>query len=136
MTTTSDTEAEASRWVPEMAPWRAAAAQGRLLVKHCDACGKAHYYPRAICPLCFSDQTCWRESAGRGTLYSFSVQRRVAQPYVIAYVTLGDGPTIMTHIVDCDDPERLRIGANVVLDMDAGRQLGAPVFRIAAGANT
>ena len=28
--------------------------------------------------------------------------RRAAEPYAIAYVTLAEGPTMMTNIVDCD----------------------------------
>src|SRR5688572_31678833 len=79
-----------------------AALQGRWLVKHCGACGRNHFYPRAICPHCFSDKTEWRETSGTGTIYSFSVMRRVAQPYAIAYVTLDDGVTVMSNVVDCN----------------------------------
>lgn len=89
-----------------------AAAQGRLLVKHCAGCGLSHFYPRAICPHCFSDQTNWRESRGVGSIYSFSVMRRVPQPYAIAYVALDDGVTVMSNIVDCD-LDTLAIGQRV-----------------------
>jgi uncharacterized OB-fold protein len=89
-----------------------AAAEGCLLVKHCAACGQTHFYPRAICPHCFSDHTEWRESSGVGVIYSFSVMRRVAQPYAIAYVALDDGVTIMSNIVDCD-LDALAIGQRV-----------------------
>ena len=41
---------------PENAPFFAAAAEGRLLIGRCEACGKAHYYPRRSCPHCFSDR--------------------------------------------------------------------------------
>lgn len=87
---------------PETTPFWAAAAQGKLLVKRCGACGKAHHYPRPICPFCASDRTEWTESAGRGVIYSFSVMRRATPPYVIAYVTLDEGVTMMTNLVDCD----------------------------------
>jgi uncharacterized OB-fold protein len=89
-----------------------AAAQGRLVVKHCTSCGKAHHYPRSICPFCGSDQTVWREASGRGTIYSYSVMRRVPVPYAIAYVTLDEGVTMMSNIVDCD-LDAIRIGQNV-----------------------
>jgi len=89
-----------------------AAAQGRLLVKHCAACGLSHFYPRAICPHCFSDRTDWRESRGSGTIYSFSVMRRVAQPYAIAYVALDEGVTVMSNVVDCN-LDMLAIGQRV-----------------------
>ncbi|HSL48523.1 MAG TPA: Zn-ribbon domain-containing OB-fold protein [Candidatus Deferrimicrobiaceae bacterium] len=97
---------------PETAPFWDAAAKGRLLVKSCVACGRAHHYPRPRCPFCGSDRTEWKDSAGRGTIYSFSVMRRATPPYVIAYVTLDEGPTMMTNLVDCDF-DGLRIGQPV-----------------------
>jgi uncharacterized OB-fold protein len=89
-----------------------AARENRFMVPICSACGKAHWYPRAICPFCASDKMEWREGSGRGTIYTFSIMRRVKEPYVIAYVTLDEGPTMLTNIVDCDF-EALRIGQAV-----------------------
>ncbi len=98
--------------VPDTVPFWDAAAKGKLLVKTCTACGRAHHYPRPLCPFCGSDRTEWKESAGRGVIYSFSVMRRASPPYVIAYVTLGEGVTMMTNLVDCDF-DALRIGQPV-----------------------
>ena len=42
------------------------------------------------------------ESSGRGTIYSVSVMKRAPEVYAVAYVTLEEGPTMMTNIVDCD----------------------------------
>lgn len=87
-----------------------AAKQGRLLIGLCHACGKHHFYPRTLCPFCFSDRTEWTEAAGTGILYSFSTSvRGVPVPYTIAYVTLDEGITMMTNIVDAD-PAKLEIG--------------------------
>jgi len=97
------------------------ARAGRLLLKRCTACGEFHYYPRAVCPLCASERTEWVAAQGRGRIYSFSVMRRVAEPYAIAYVTLDEGVTMLTNLVDCDFA-RLRIGDPVQL-----------VFKPAAG---
>jgi uncharacterized OB-fold protein len=96
----------------ETEPFWDAAAGARLLIKYCLACGQPHHYPRSICPFCGSDRTEWRESAGRGVLYSYSVMRRVPAPYAIAYVTLQEGITLMTNIVDCD-LDAIRIGQPV-----------------------
>ena len=93
--------------------WDAAAA-GKLLYKKCAACGEPHFYPRALCPFCFSDRTEWQEASGRGTIYTYSVMRRTPVPYAIAYVTLAEGPTMMTNIVDCD-LDGIRIGQTVRL---------------------
>jgi hypothetical protein len=97
----------------ESKPFFDAAAQGRLLLKRCAACGEFHHYPRAVCPHCFSDRTEWRAAEGTGTIYSYSVLRRgVPAPYCIAYVTLKEGVTMLTNIVDCD-LDALHIGQNV-----------------------
>src|SRR5690606_28201531 len=95
----------------ELKPSFDAAAEGKLLVRRCRDCGEAHFYPRSICPHCFSERTEWQASAGAGTVYSYSVMR-VGGPFVIAYVTLDEGPTMLTNIVDCD-PESVRIGQRV-----------------------
>ena len=79
-----------------------AAAEGKLLIKKCTACGDPHFYPRTHCPFCFSDKTEWVEASGKGIVYTYSVMRRAPVPYAIAYVTLAEGPTMMTNIVDCD----------------------------------
>jgi uncharacterized OB-fold protein len=97
---------------PETQAFWDGAAKGQLLIKKCRACGETHYYPRALCPFCGSDATEWLRAAGTGTLYSYSVMRRAEVPYAIAYVTLDEGPTMMTNLVDCDF-DRLKIGARV-----------------------
>lgn len=80
----------------------AACAEGRLLVKKCADCGEFHFYPRVLCPYCFSDKTEWVQSTGRGKLYSYSTLRVAKPPYTIAYVTLDEGVTMLTNLVDCD----------------------------------
>ncbi len=98
---------------PENQPFFDAATRGELLIKRCADCGEHHYFPRAICPHCFSDRTEWVSTTGRGTIYSFSVSRRVLPTaYAIAYVTLDEGVSMMTNIVDCD-LDGIRIGQAV-----------------------
>ena len=104
-----------------------AAAEGTLLLKTCTACGQPHHYPRTICPLCGSDRTEWRQTSGRGTVYSYSVMRRVPKPYAIAYVTLEEGVTMMTNLVDCDfDAIRIGQAVKVVFKPIDGRAV--PMF--------
>ncbi len=98
---------------PESAAFFAAAADNKFLLRRCTACGRAHWYPRAVCPFCFG-ATAWEEASGRGVIYSFSVMRRTEPQYAIAYVTLDEGPTMMTNLVQCDF-DALRIGQSVRL---------------------
>jgi uncharacterized protein len=98
----------------ETAAFWQAAEEGKLMIGKCTACGGVHYYPRAICPFCFSDKTQLQQASGSGTIYTYSVMRRAPIPYAIAYVTLSEGPTMMTNIVDCD-LDKIRIGQAVRL---------------------
>jgi uncharacterized OB-fold protein len=99
---------------PETKPFWDAATEGRLLIKKCVTCGQVHFYPRAICPFCGSDKTEWVTASGRGTVYSYSVMRRVPIPYALAYVTLAEGVSMMTNIVD-GDLDAIRIGQPVMV---------------------
>jgi uncharacterized OB-fold protein len=103
-----------------------AAKEGRFLIKKCRACGKAHWYPRAICPFCASEDTEWVESAGKATIYSYSVMRRVPEPFALAYVTLAEGPTVLTNLVDCDF-DALKIGQAVTFTFKPAEN-GTPVL--------
>lgn len=96
----------------ETQPFWDAAAEGRLLIKRCDRCDQPHYYPRALCPFCLSADTRWVEAAGTGTVYSLSTMRRGKDaPYTLAYVTLDEGPAVLTNL-DAD-PDGLAIGQRV-----------------------
>ncbi|MBM3621021.1 MAG: Zn-ribbon domain-containing OB-fold protein [Alphaproteobacteria bacterium] len=97
---------------PETEEYWAAAKEGKLLVKKCKSCGRTHHYPRSLCPYCFSDKTEWTTASGKGVLYSYSVMRRAPIPYALAYVTLAEGPTMMTNMVDCDF-DKLKVGQAV-----------------------
>lgn len=118
---------------PDTAPFWEAAAEGQLLIKSCRACGEAHYFPRSICPFCGSDRTEWKRSSGRGQIYSVSVSRRGPRaPYAIAYVTLTEGVTMMSNIVDCD-LDRLGIGDEVeVVFRPTDDGVAMPMFRPAS----
>jgi len=110
---------------PETEPFWAAARQGKFLIKSCTSCGKAHWYPRACCPHCMSETTEWVESPGRGTIYSVSVMKRAPEVYAVAYVTLEEGPTMMTNIVECDY-DRLSIGQAVRITWRPTAEGGPP----------
>lgn len=113
---------------PETGHFWNEAAEGRLVLKHCRSCRQAHWYPRFHCPHCGSADTEWITSRGDGEIYSFSVMRRAKPPYAIAYVTLDEGISIFTNIVDCD-LDALSIGQRVALkfaDQKDGTKL--PVF--------
>ena len=100
---------------PETQKFWDAAQAGRLLYGFCNACGEPHYFPRSLCPFCFSDRVEWKQASGKGTVYTYSITRRSPTgPFAIAYVTLEEGPSLLTNIVDCD-LDAIGIGKSVKL---------------------
>jgi uncharacterized OB-fold protein len=135
MSETTDRPALMSRPIPppavtlESKPFFDAAAEGKFLIKRCQACGEAHWYPRTLCPFCHSDRTVWEESPGEGVIYTYSVMRRSSSgPYAIGYVTLDEGPSLLTNFVDVA-PDGLSIGMRVKVKFQATEGgPPAPVF--------
>jgi uncharacterized OB-fold protein len=132
-------DALATRRIPapsqnlESKPFWDAAKQGRFLIKRCNACGEPHWYPRTMCPFCHSTDTAWMESKGEGAIYTFSVMRRnTPVPYVISYVTLDEGPAVLTNIIDADF-DKLRIGDRVRLKWSSTGEGSPPVFTFTPG---
>ncbi len=120
---------------PEIEPFFEAAAAGRFLLRRCTQCRKFHWYPRPFCPFC-QGKTEWTEGSGKGTIYSYSVMRRVKAPFALAYVELAEGPRMLTNIVKCD-LDRLAIGQAVTLlfqPAEDGTQV--PCFTPAPGSST
>jgi uncharacterized OB-fold protein len=120
---------------PETRQFWEATAQGRLLLKRCLDCGSVIWYPRALCPECGSLRTEWFEAAGRGRVYSYTVNHRGqgayagAAPYVLAYVELDEGPRVMTNLVEAGE-EELAVGLPVEVTFhDTGEGSALPRFR-------
>jgi uncharacterized OB-fold protein len=98
---------------PDTKPFWDGCAAGKLVLPRCVDTGKFIWYPRAISPFTLGKVE-WVEVSGNGKIYSLSVMARAEVPYAIAYVTLAEGPSMMTNIVDCD-LTKLQIGQDVVL---------------------
>ncbi|QMU79474.1 Zn-ribbon domain-containing OB-fold protein [Streptacidiphilus sp. PB12-B1b] len=115
-----------------------AAARGRLLVRRCGGCGRAHHYPREFCPYCWSEDVAWEEASGRATLYTWSEVHandlppfRDRLPYVAAVVDLEEGPRMMTEIVDCPVAE-LRIGMPLFVTFTTAETADPQITHMAA----
>ncbi|QCY13096.1 MULTISPECIES: Zn-ribbon domain-containing OB-fold protein [Pseudomonas] len=98
----------------ETAPFWDAANHDQLLLRRCLDTGKPYWYPRDHSPFTGSTRTDWIVASGDGTLYSFSYSQRDDQVHCIAYVTLDEGPTMLS-VVACDDPQKLRIGQRMTV---------------------
>lgn len=128
MSTISDTPIPSPTIAPENKPFWEAANRGELLIKHCRACDRLHWYPRGLCPWCFSADTDWVPSQGRGRIYSFSAAP--GSSLIAAYIQLDEGITLLSNIVDAEN-RAIEIGDRVQLKFCAaenGQQV--PMFRV------
>jgi uncharacterized OB-fold protein len=110
------------------------AAEGRLAVPECRDCGETHFPPRVVCPYCLSSALDLRESAGEGTVYSFSVvhldyhpEWGDETPYVNALVDLDDGPVVFANLVGCD-PETVAVDDPVTVTFRRVGDRTLPMF--------
>ena len=96
--------------------------------------------PRGVCAHCLeSDNLEHFVASGRGEVYTFTVTEQnqakgfaEACPYVMAYVTLEEGPRILTVITDCS-PDDVTVGAQVRVafvdqERDDDERFAVPVF--------
>lgn len=101
------------------APLSKAAEEGRLVIQHREACGTVIFYPRNICPHCWSDRLVWRNASGKGCLKSFSVVHKPEHPgwlptapYVVVFVELDEGPSMLGFILE-DSHSELKVSISV-----------------------
>jgi uncharacterized OB-fold protein len=120
------------------------AVEGHSLeLPYCTACARYFFYPRAICPHCWSSQVERRPVSGRGAVWSHVIVRfpvgghagwKERLPYVVALVELEEGVRIMSNVVGCA-PEDVRAGMPVEVTFQPldGRILHAFAPREPAG---
>src|SRR5579859_6782825 len=120
--------AEISKPLPaptlETRPYWDGCKRHELRIQRCGACGRHQFYPRIYCAKCFDDRVEWVTASGRATVLTFTIVRRPVSPafsgdvpYVVALVTLDEGPTMMTNIVGCE-PEQAAIGMRVAVTFE------------------
>lgn len=116
------------------APYWDACRNGELLYQRCAACGRVNMKPARACAACGARALEWRRSAGRGTLYSWTVVWRPQHPsfhvpYAPAVIELDEGPYVMSAMIGCA-PDDLRAGLAVEVEFHpAGDDVVLPYFR-------
>ncbi|GAA1016443.1 hypothetical protein Aple_019930 [Acrocarpospora pleiomorpha] len=114
---------------PGLEPYWRALADGELRLPYSRKTGEVLWYPRVGGDL----EVEWRAATGRGVVYSATVVRRPAGPYrdsgpyALAYVTLAEGPRLLTHVVGVP-PAEVRIGMRVRAAIETGAD-GAVILR-------
>lgn len=108
----------------ETRPFWEGCKRHELRIQQCGACGQFQFYPRLYCSKCFSERVDWVNASGRAKVTTFTIVRRPVSPafkddlpYVVALVTLEEGPSMMTNIVGCP-PEQVAIGMPVAVTFE------------------
>lgn len=115
-------------------PFWTGCREGRLVLPLCSSCGARALRAFAVCPQCTATALAWDQSAGRGTLYSWTVVWRPPHPAFVApsapaVVALDEGWWFLSAVVGCA-PGELREGLALQVEFHpASDDLTLPYFR-------
>ena len=111
-----------------------------LRFQKCKECEHVRWPPSILCPRCYSPETEWIVSKGRGRVYSFVVYHvafhpafKDEVPYITAIVELPEGPHLLTNIVGC---ETSKVTCDMPVEVaweDINEEFSLPKFRPALG---
>jgi uncharacterized OB-fold protein len=114
------------------APFWHGGAAGELRIARCQQCRFWLHPPEPVCAKCRGTDIVVEAVSGRGTVWSFTVNRYpwvpgFEPPYVIAEVELEEqvGLRLLTTIVDCD---HVTIGMPVAVRFELAGDVWIPVF--------
>jgi uncharacterized OB-fold protein len=119
---------------PDTAPFWDATREGRLAYQVCRRCGAVVFHPRGHCTNCTSLDLEWRTSAGRGTVYTFTVIRRHGHPffqarvpYAVGLIDLDEGFRMLAEIA-APDVSTIGIGQRVEVVWEDRGEVRVPLF--------
>jgi uncharacterized OB-fold protein len=119
---------------PLIEAWR----MGKLMLPRCKDCGTVHFYPKPVCPSCWSDRFEWFEAKGTGKIVAWSLVWKPhhdafngEEPIVLVEVGLPEGPTMLSRIVG-ENRQSAKTGAAVKLvPMPEAARYPLPTFVLA-----
>jgi len=110
----------------------------RLLIQRCTGCQTLRHPPGPMCPQCQSLEWDTVDSAGSGSLYSWTVVHPpyapgFFQPSIVGLVALDEGVRMVANVIGTP-PDALNVGAQVsVFFADQAEDWTVPQFRLVAG---
>jgi uncharacterized OB-fold protein len=109
--------------------------RGEVVLQHCGACSAVIFFPREMCPKCWSTALEWRNHSGHGHVVSYSrIYSHVTEPFVnespvtLAEIELEGGGAMLARVIAADE---IKTGSAVELvpKTDAARY-SLPTFRL------
>jgi uncharacterized OB-fold protein len=119
-------------------PFWEAAAEGRLIIQRCTACGHYNHPPRPFCDACLSQQLNFVPVSGCGTVWTFIVTHQCDvpgfendAPFINIVVELAEQPLLlMVSDLPYSERVRVRIGAPVEVYFETRGGIAIPRFRL------
>jgi uncharacterized protein len=115
-------------------PFWDAVARKEFILQKCADCDQSVFYPRTICPHCWSDRLEWTPASGNARLQTWCIVHRPGHPawgevapYVLGVVKLDEGPTMMTHLL-LDSVRDLQIGLPLQVSFTKCNDVWLPFF--------
>ncbi len=119
---------------PDTAAFWAATAEHRLTYQVGRSCGQIVLHPRRHCTGCLRGDLEQRDSAGHGTLYTFTVIRqnghpyfRTRVPYLVGLIGLDEGFRMIAEIAAA--PDAVQVDQRVAVGWEDHDALSVPLFR-------
>ena len=120
-------------------PFFDAARAGVLILQTCRTCGGSWYPARTNCPACLGDELEWKPASGRGRLWSWIIMHQPylksfkdEVPYLVAFVQLDEGPTMIAGLVDLDATDLvIDLPLEVTFESLGADDVPMPFFRAA-----
>lgn len=106
-----------------------------LKLQKCDHCKKYIFYPRFLCPHCFSEHLTWEETSGQGKIHSYTVVHKAPPPfqedvpYVIGIIDLEEGVRMMSRIIGDRDQIAIDKPVSVVYEK-TDDEVTLPYFKL------
>lgn len=118
---------------PYSEPFWQGCEDGILRYQRCRQCGHAMSDPGYLCRWCHSPDLQWRDSAGRGTLYSWSTVWRpmtaaFVVPYVAIIVRLDEDFLLVSNLIGCE-VEDARAELPLIVEFHSRAGMALPYFR-------
>lgn len=119
---------------PVTKPFWDAIEKREFILQKCTDCREWVFYPRLLCPHCWSDHLEWAPASGKGRLKTWSVVHRpghpaweTVTPYLLGLVELAEGPTMLTHLL-IDPSYPLSVGLPLRVRYTKCGDLSLPFF--------
>ncbi|MGI6452382.1 MAG: Zn-ribbon domain-containing OB-fold protein [Syntrophomonadaceae bacterium] len=112
--------------------------ENTLWLQYCPECLRYIFYPRHLCPFCFSSALKWQPATGKGKLYSYTVvevpgagfDQKV--PYIYAIVELDEGVRMAANLYNCSITQ-VEVNMPVKIGWERREDRNYPVFEPAKG---